>query len=196
MTNRQEARRRRRPRTGGKGGAEPRVTIQYRERVAMTMSSEGYSQHVIAERLGISQPAVSKILRREADRWIADNRQTIGRQQAKLMRQGEAVFNRAIVAFDASQGERVRRSQRQIRGATGAETMVTILTAETSVGDPRHLEVARKTVVDRLRACDPKTASSPDLPTDFAWRLHRPTPPAPPADGAETAADGTDEDDA
>ena len=71
--------------------------------------------------------------------------------------------------------------------------MVTDLTAETSVGDPRHLEVARKTVADRLRACDPKTESAPDLPPDFTWRLDRPTPPA---DGADTAADGTDKDDA
>ena len=206
MTHRRDSRRRRRPQTGGQGGAEPRVTIRHREGVAITMSSEGYSQHVIADRLGISQPAVSKILQRVDDRWVAENRQTIGRQQAKLLRQSEAVFNRAIVAFDESGGERVRRSQRKIRGATGSETMVTDLTAETSVGDPRHLEVARKTVADRLRACDPKAESSPDLPTEFIWRLDRPTPPAAaadgtdkdaaPADGADPAADGTDTDDA
>ena len=54
MTDHGQRSRRTRP-TGGKGGCESRATIRDRERVVMTMSSEGYTQHEIAERVGVSQ---------------------------------------------------------------------------------------------------------------------------------------------
>ena len=49
---------------GGKGGAEPQSTVQRREHEVLERRAQCQSQHEIAKALGISQPAVSKILRR------------------------------------------------------------------------------------------------------------------------------------
>ena len=49
---------------GGKGGAEPQSTVQRREHEVLERRAQCQSQHEIAKVLGISQPAVSKILRR------------------------------------------------------------------------------------------------------------------------------------
>ena len=54
---------RRNPR-GGKGGAEPRSVIRRREHQVLTLTEEGWRQEAIADHLGITQAAVSKILRR------------------------------------------------------------------------------------------------------------------------------------
>jgi DNA-binding CsgD family transcriptional regulator len=57
---------------GGKGGHEPRLRIQAREMRAYELSIEGKSQTEIAADLQISQPAVSKLLRRVEDRLAAE----------------------------------------------------------------------------------------------------------------------------
>ena len=54
---------RRTPR-GGKGGAEPRSVIRRREHQVLTLTEQGWRQEAIADHLGITQAAVSKILRR------------------------------------------------------------------------------------------------------------------------------------
>ena len=169
MTDHGQPSRRARP-TGGKGGCEPRATIRERQREAVRMSSEGYTQDDIAERLGVTQPAVSKILRREDDRWLAENRVTAGRQLARLTRQREAAIKKAFIAFDESRGERVRKTQRKVRGQN-AETIVTEMTVEMSAGDPRYLETVRKAVADGIRAVDPK-GGAVDTSTAFTLDLN------------------------
>ena len=49
---------------GGKGGADPRARVRLRELQVMAHLLEGQSQDQIAAQVGISQPAVSKIVRR------------------------------------------------------------------------------------------------------------------------------------
>ena len=195
MTDRGQRTRRARS-TGGKGGCEPRVTIRDRERVVMTMSSEGYTQHEIAERAGVSQAAVSKILKRQDDRWLAENLAAVGREKAKLTRQRDAVIKRGFIAFDESLGERVRKTQRKVRGQK-SETIVTEMTVEMSAGDPRYLETVRKAVADGMRAVDPK-GGAVDTSTAFTLDLNpleSPTAAAPADPRADEAEDDSDEDD-
>ena len=182
--------------TGGKGGCEPRVTIRDRERVAATMSSEGYTQDDIAQRLGVTQPAVSKMLKRLDDRWLAEDRAVRGREKARLTRQREATIKKAFIAFDESRGERVRKTQRTVRSQT-SETVVKEITAETSAGDPRFLEIVRKAVGDGMRSVDTKRQAV-DTSTAFTLDLNPLAPPtaAIPVDQrADGAADDRDEDD-
>ena len=54
----------RRTSRGGKGGAEPRRVIRQREHQVLTLTEQGWRQEAIADHLGITQAAVSKILRR------------------------------------------------------------------------------------------------------------------------------------
>ena len=51
---------------GGKGGAEPRSVIRRREHQVLTLTEQGWRQEAIAADLGITQAAVSKVLRRVA----------------------------------------------------------------------------------------------------------------------------------
>ena len=60
---------RRNPR-GGKGGAEPRRVIRRREHQVLTLTEQGWRQEAIADHLGITQAAVSKILRRVDERAL------------------------------------------------------------------------------------------------------------------------------
>ena len=99
----------------------------------------------------MSQPAVSKMLKRLDDRWRAENLAIVGREKARLTRQRQAVINKASIAFHESRGERIRKTQRTVR-RQNAETVVKEMTAETSPGDPRFLEIVRKTVADEMRA--------------------------------------------
>ena len=78
MTRRRSSRSR-----GGKGGAEPRMRIVERQRLVVERSLAGDSQHQIATLLGISQAAVSKILRRVEDATIAALRDSLGREKAR-----------------------------------------------------------------------------------------------------------------
>ena len=71
------------------------------------------------------------------------------------------------------------------------------LTVETSAGDPRFLEIVRKTVADGMRSVDTKGAAA-DTSTAFILDLNplKPTTAAVPADQrADGAADDRDEDD-
>ena len=49
---------------GGQGGHESRARIRTRELRALELANQGWSQHQIAGDLGITQAAVSKLLKR------------------------------------------------------------------------------------------------------------------------------------
>lgn len=55
---------------GGKGGAEPAGRIRMREAQAKQMHLEGHTQYEIARTLDVSQPAVSKMLKRIEERLL------------------------------------------------------------------------------------------------------------------------------
>ncbi len=140
-----------RPR-GGKGGSEPRARIRLREIRVMEQILEGRTQHQIAESLDISQPAVSKIVRRMEERLLADVAFKVERQRASHTFRLEHLYAEAMRAWGQSKQDATRRRQRKSEGAgakagAGGGTFAELV-SENRHGDPRFLDEARKTLVD------------------------------------------------
>lgn len=138
----------RRPRArGGRGGAEPRARIRLRELHVMEQTLEGRTQHQIAASLGISQPAVCKIVQRLEDRLLADVAWKVERHRARQTMRLEFLYGEAIRAWRNSQQQTLRKRQRQ-SGVEGKGTTVAEIVSENSHGDPRFLEEARRALQD------------------------------------------------
>jgi hypothetical protein len=133
---------------GGQGGAEPRRRIRLRELQVLEQHLAGRSQHQIATALQISQPAVSKILRRIEDRLLADVAYKFERQRARQTLQLEFILREALQAWRASQQDHQRRRQRRSDGGTGEAMSMAELVSENRHGDPRYLDEARKAMGD------------------------------------------------
>jgi len=137
---------------GGQGGHEPRTRIRTRELRAMELSVLGWSQHQIAADLGVSQAAVSKILRRSEERILGELRAIVERQKVRHTLRLEHMFAEAMRAWGHSKTDTTRRRQRKTQGATGgAATTVAEIVSENQHGDPRYLEEARKTLADHRK---------------------------------------------
>lgn len=133
---------------GGKAGHEPRTRLKLREVRVMEMILEGHTQHRIAEELRISQPAVSKIVRRVEERLLADVELKVERQRARHTLRLEFVYGEAIRAWRASQQESLRRRQRKTDGGNAGGQTVAEIVSENRHGDPRYLDEARKALAD------------------------------------------------
>ena len=81
---------------GGKGGAEPRITVQRREHEVLERRGQGQSQHEIAKALGISQPAVAKILRRLGARWARENTALLDQHRFEARDDAEKAAARSV----------------------------------------------------------------------------------------------------
>jgi DNA-binding CsgD family transcriptional regulator len=136
---------------GGKNGSEPGARLRLRALQVMEYVLEGRSQTQIAETLGISQPAVSKIVRRLEEQLLADVAWKVERQRARHSLRLEFLYAEAVRAWRASQQETLRRRQRKTDGGPGPGSTVAELVSENRHGDPRYLEAARNMLVD-LRA--------------------------------------------
>jgi DNA-binding CsgD family transcriptional regulator len=133
---------------GGKHGAEPRSRIRLREIQVMDLMLEGRTQHQIAATVGISQPAVSKILRRLEERLLADLAWKIERQRARHTVRLEFIYGEAVRAWHASKQEALRRRQRKTEGSENGGATVAEIVSENRHGDPRYLDEARKVLSD------------------------------------------------
>jgi DNA-binding transcriptional ArsR family regulator len=141
-----------RGRRGGKGGHEPRGRVRLREIQVLDQMVEGRTQHQIAAALGLSQPAVSKILRRLEDRLLADLALKIERQRARHTVRLEFLYGEAIRAWHASKQETLRRRQRKTDGVSGGgSATIAEIVSENRHGDARYLGEARSALAD-LRA--------------------------------------------
>src|SRR4029453_18746451 len=124
---------------GGQGGHEPRARIRTRELRVMELSVLGWSQHQIAGDLGISQPAVSKILKRIELRVLRELADTVERQKARQSLRLEYLFAESMRSWQDSKADSTRRRQRKTdggsrgAGATGAE-----IVAGNQHGDPAY----------------------------------------------------------
>lgn len=134
---------------GGKGGSEPTARVRLREAQALEHMNLGRTQHEIARMLGVSQPAVSKMLRRIEERLLTEQAMKVERQRARHTARLEFIYAQAIGAWQASQSETVRRRQRKTegQGATG-DALLSELVSENRHGDPRYLEEARRALED------------------------------------------------
>ena len=136
---------------GGQGGHEPRARIRTRELRALELATEGWSQHQIAADLGVSQAAVSKILKRVELRILRELMETVERQKARQTIRLEHLFAEAMRAWTASKADMTRRRQRKTQGSgrDGGATMEVVV--ESQHGDPRYLEEARKALADHRK---------------------------------------------
>lgn len=137
---------------GGQGGHEPRTRIRTRELRAMELTTLGWSQHQIAADLGISQAAVSKMLKRLELRVLRELTEAVERQKARQSLRLEHLFAEAMRAWTESKVETTRRRQRKTDGGSGspAATIAEIV-VENRHGDPRYLDEARKALADHRK---------------------------------------------
>jgi predicted transcriptional regulator len=142
---------RRRRGRGGQGGHDPRARIRTRELRAMELTVLGWSQLQIAADLGISQAAVSKLLRRIETRLLRELAETVGRQKARQTLRLEHLFAEAMRAWNESKADTTRRRQRQTQAGAGAGATVAELVVENQHGDPRYLDEARKALADQRK---------------------------------------------
>jgi predicted transcriptional regulator len=143
---------RRRRGRGGQGGHDPRARIRTRELRAMELTVQGWSQHQIAADLGVSQVAVSKILKRVEVRLLRELAATVERQKARHTVRLEHLFAEAIRAWEQSKADTTRRRQRKSDGGSGGTgRTVAEIVVENQHGDPRYLEEARKALADHRK---------------------------------------------
>jgi DNA-binding CsgD family transcriptional regulator len=136
---------------GGQGGHEPRARIRTRELRAMELAVLGWSQPQIAADLGISQAAVSKLLKRVETRLLRELADTVQRQKARQTLRLDHLFAEAIRAWHESKADTTRRRQRQTQGGDGAGATIAELVVENQHGDPRYLDEARKALADQRK---------------------------------------------
>jgi hypothetical protein len=117
----------------------------------MELTVLGWSQPQIAADLGISQPAVCKLLRRVETRLLRELAETVGRQKARQALRLEHLFAEAMRAWHESKTDTTRRRQRQTQGGGGAGATVAELIVENQHGDPRYLDEARKALADQRK---------------------------------------------
>jgi predicted transcriptional regulator len=135
---------------GGQRGHEPRARIRTRELRAIELSTLGWSQPQIAQDLGVSQAAVSKILKRVEIRLLRDWAETVDRHKAKQTLRLEHLFAEAIRAWHDSKADSTRRRQRKTESGEGG-TSIAELVVENQHGDPRYLDEARKALADHRK---------------------------------------------
>jgi predicted transcriptional regulator len=137
---------------GGQCGHEPRARIRTRELRVMELSVLGWSQHQIAGDLGISQAAVSKILKRIELRVLRELTDTVERQKARQSLRLEHLFAESMRSWQDSKADSTRRRQRKTAGgSSGSGATVAEIVIENQHGDPRYLEEARKALSDHRK---------------------------------------------
>jgi hypothetical protein len=125
-----------------------REIVRFREEVAWMLRQAGTAQARIAFELGISQSAVSRILRRVERRVLARMEAGVRAVKAKQAAQLEYIVDQAMVGWNRSKGqateERVTREfdRDEYRGVAGRSRSTTCTRSRDSPGDPRFLVVA------------------------------------------------------
>ena len=138
------------PSRGGQRGHEPRARIHARERRVLERSIQGASQREIATAEGITQGAVSKILRRMESRVLEELVAVVAQQKARQTLRLDYLYRESLQAWQVSKADATRRVQRKTQSATGPATATVVqLAVDTQFGDPRFLEVARKALADQ-----------------------------------------------
>jgi len=138
---------RRRRGRGGQHGHDSRARVRTRELRAMELTVLGWSQLQIARDLGISQAAVSKILKRIEIRQLREWAETLERHKVKQALRLEHLFAEAIRAWHDSKADMTRRRQRRTESGQGGASVAEII-VENQHGDPRYLDEARKSLAD------------------------------------------------
>jgi hypothetical protein len=119
----------------------------------VALVSQGATQAEIALALGISQPAVSKLLKRVDARLLEELERDRRRHWVRQDQRLEHLFREQVRAWGRSQAEATKR--RHVKTDMGGDPTTSKTTAEvivtSEVGDPRFLEGARKSLADLRR---------------------------------------------
>jgi predicted transcriptional regulator len=124
-------------------GPVKRELVRLREEVAWSLRVAGHAQLRIAHCLGVSQPAVCKILRRVERRVLARLEADVRAVKAKQAAQLEYVLDQSLRAWKDSQ-ERVHEQTTITRGTSGTGESIRSIQTRRAPGDPRFLMVALK----------------------------------------------------
>jgi len=143
-------------RRGGKGGAEPPARILERRWRAWELAVRGWTQREIAEALGVSQPAVSKMVRRAGLDACEELREQSRAHLARQSSQLDYVFRESIEAWEKSKSDHTRRRHQRVEGtaadAVGVAKTVAEAVATTREGDPRFLATALQALREKREA--------------------------------------------
>ena len=122
------------------------MRIRDREARAVDLATRGQSQRAIAAALGISQPAVSKLLQRVDARALA----TLHRDRVRLLvqqqRQRAHVYALAQAGWDRSGTDRERQTQRRTVTPDGQARTTVVVQREARAGDARFLSLMLRAV--------------------------------------------------
>jgi predicted transcriptional regulator len=118
----------------------------------LELSNQGFTQVEIAVELGITQAAVSKIVRRVETRILKDRFPLIERQWARQTYRLEHIYREAMRAWARSIGEKTRRRQRRAQDGKHGP-VIAELVMEIEHGNPQFLEVGRKALADIRKLC-------------------------------------------
>jgi hypothetical protein len=128
---------------GGKDGYEPRSRLLERAAHVLALHEQGLTQEAIGQTEGISQAAVSKILRRADERAVAALAQQWIARKMRSLRLLEYLSREGRRAWEMSKQGRVRKRQRKADGAGGEPTVTHEIFVDEQP-DPRMLDQARK----------------------------------------------------
>ncbi len=128
---------------GGKGGAEPRSVIRQRAQQVVTLTEQGWTQAAIATELGISQAAVSKILKRVDEQALRSLVTQVAYLKMRGVRHLAYLSREGRRGWEDSKRGRIRRRQTKGIRADGTP-MVTQDIVVDEHPDPRMLDQARK----------------------------------------------------
>lgn len=116
--------------------------------------AEGRTQAEIAADLGVSQQAVSKLLKKAEQAILADVSDTVLAQKVKQTVRLEGLYREAMAAWRASKGEKTKR-QRRWRSAPGGDGTQrqeeTQIIVEQSHGEVSYLTTAQAIMTDLRR---------------------------------------------
>jgi transcriptional regulator with XRE-family HTH domain len=115
---------------GGKQGSEPRVRIRAREQRVVALSDQGWSQEAIAHDLGITQSAVSQILRRVDDRMVGEMGAQHAHHRTRIFRRLDYLSREGCASWEQSKAGHTTRTQTKRQDATGAPVVTQQVTVD------------------------------------------------------------------
>ena len=131
----------------------PRALVVERETTAWTMACQGRTQYEIAAKLGISQPAVSQILKRVSTRVLKQLETEVAQRKALQNIRLEGIYAEAMDAWhESKQPKKKSRSKKLVAG--GGLTPEQLTAARDGV--PLHVgqRTVREETTNEAATCD------------------------------------------
>lgn len=144
-----------------------RAVLIEREHKVWQLRQKCWTQQRIADELGITQAAVSKILKRMSDRFLAQHTDMVGRQKAQQTIQLEYIADEAMQAWERSKeaAKAVTQRAKESEDGSGSSDKQVTTQVKDQDGNPTYLAQAMA-ALDRLRKLWGTDAPFKVAPTD------------------------------